>query len=170
MYLSIFFFKVLVNLSATADIPSLWLYVLVMSCTRFRVNPHSRSVWQNSWVFVYKLSGSGFESSCIHLFLHLYWIYFYGIFFWPWFYWLFSHTFFSLRLDSSKIFWKALIIVMSFLSFKRISHAYLLKISITQQIYLQAQLHHPQSFLSKNYRLLKQVHADIHRIYDFYQC
>ena len=69
----------------------IWLYVLVVSCTRFRVNPHSivdmtRSysqihhtdkysqyssiiwpVWLNGWVFVYELSGCGFESSCIHI-------------------------------------------------------------------------------------------------------
>ena len=70
------------------------LYVLVMSRTRFRVNPHSivawmsrnsllqasarnvkfkwlhldsTPVWPNGWVFVYEVSGSGFESSCSHL-------------------------------------------------------------------------------------------------------
>ena len=25
------------------------------------------SVWPNGWVFVYELSGSGFESNCSHL-------------------------------------------------------------------------------------------------------
>ena len=92
-----------------------WLYVLIMSHTRLRVNPHSTvawmsrnsmlevicikcgftlkrvldmirtysqlhrtdkysehssiiwSVWANGWVFVYELSGFGFESSCTHL-------------------------------------------------------------------------------------------------------
>ena len=65
------------------------LYVLVISCTRFRVNPHSivaltsrnslleagaksevqldMSVWPNSGVFVYELNGSAFEFSCSHL-------------------------------------------------------------------------------------------------------
>ena len=38
-----------------------WPYVFIISRTR--------SVWQNSWVFVYELSGCGFESSCSHLFL-----------------------------------------------------------------------------------------------------
>ena len=28
---------------------------------------HNHSVWPNSWVFVYELSGCGFESSCSHL-------------------------------------------------------------------------------------------------------
>ena len=67
----------------------IWPYVLVMSCTRFRVNPYSIvawtwsqmhrrdeysqhsstiwPVWLNDWVFVYELSGWGFESSCSHL-------------------------------------------------------------------------------------------------------
>ena len=65
-----------------------WLYVLVMSRTRIRVNPHSIVAWtsRNSlleagaksevymtasgldgWVFVYELSGSGFKSSCSNL-------------------------------------------------------------------------------------------------------
>ena len=51
------------------------MYVLVMSRTRFRVNPHSiewilyrvNTIWPNGWVFVYKLSASNFESSCSHL-------------------------------------------------------------------------------------------------------
>ena len=65
------------------------LYVLVMSRTRFRVNPHSivvlmsrdsllkagaksevkfdMSVWPNDGVFVYELNGSAFEFSCSHL-------------------------------------------------------------------------------------------------------
>ena len=36
---------------------------------RFRVNPHSIvwPVWLNGWVFIYELSGYGFESSCCHL-------------------------------------------------------------------------------------------------------
>ena len=38
---------------------------------------------------------------------------------------------FVFRLDSSKIFWEALVIVVPFLSFKVIIHAYLLNISIT---------------------------------------
>ena len=46
------------------------LYVLVMSRTCFRVNPHSivawMSIWPNGWVFVYELNVSGFESSCSH--------------------------------------------------------------------------------------------------------
>ena len=36
----------------------------VMLCYVFFI---LKSVWPNGWVFVYKLSGSGFESSCIHL-------------------------------------------------------------------------------------------------------
>ena len=51
-----------------------WLYVLIMSCTRFRVNLHSTVAWMsrnsltgNYWVFVYKLNGSRFESSYSHL-------------------------------------------------------------------------------------------------------
>ena len=35
----------------------IWLHVLIMSRTRLWV-------WPNVWVFVYELSGSGFESSC----------------------------------------------------------------------------------------------------------
>ena len=64
-------------------------HVLVMSRTRFRVNPHSivalmsrksllkagaksevkfdMSVWPNGGVFVYELNGSAFEFSCSHL-------------------------------------------------------------------------------------------------------
>ena len=47
----------------------IWLYVLALSHTRFRVNPHSIvwPVWLNGWVFIYELSGCGFESSCSHL-------------------------------------------------------------------------------------------------------
>ena len=58
--------------------------VLIMSRTRFRVNPHyivawmSRNsllahssiiwpVWLNGWVFIYELSGCGFKSRCNHL-------------------------------------------------------------------------------------------------------
>ena len=50
----------------------IWLYVIIMlSPTRFRVNLHSFSsiiwsVWPNGWVFVYELSGCGFESCCCH--------------------------------------------------------------------------------------------------------
>ena len=60
-------------------LPSLQtLYLLLMSRKCFRVNPcslpecqgHSWPVWPNGWVFVYKLSGSGFESSCSHLNLY----------------------------------------------------------------------------------------------------
>ena len=55
------------------------------------------------------------------------WIHFYFGFF-------SSHDFIDLfynwlSLNSSKIFWKALVIVITFLSFKGISHAFLLKIS-----------------------------------------
>ena len=47
----------------------IWLYVLALSHTHFRVNPHSIvwPVWLNGWVFIYELSGCGFESSCSHL-------------------------------------------------------------------------------------------------------
>ena len=38
----------------------IYLYVLIMPCTRFRF-------WLNGWMFVYELSGCGFESSCSHL-------------------------------------------------------------------------------------------------------
>ena len=57
----------------------IWLYVLVMSRKRFRVNPHSTVAWISrtslleagaksevslaKWFF-YELSGCGFESSC----------------------------------------------------------------------------------------------------------
>ena len=63
-----------------------------MSHTCFRVNPHSivawmsrnsllkagaksegevtADVWPNGWVFVWELSGSGFESSCSHFIHH----------------------------------------------------------------------------------------------------
>ena len=37
-----------------------------------------------------------------------------------------AHTLFALRFDSSKFFLKALVIVISFLSFKGITHAHLL--------------------------------------------
>ena len=42
-----------------------------------------------------------------------------------------THILFGLRFDSFQIFWKELVIVIAFLSFKGIAHAYLLKISIT---------------------------------------
>ena len=42
-----------------------------------------------------------------------------------------THILFGLRLDSSKVFIKALGIVIPFLSFKGITYVYLLKISIT---------------------------------------
>ena len=42
------------------------LYVLIMSRTHFKVNLQ-RQVWLNGWVFVYKLSGYGFESRSNHL-------------------------------------------------------------------------------------------------------
>ena len=43
-----------------------------------------------------------------------------------------THILFGLQLDSFKIFWNAFVAVIPFLSFKGITHAYLLKISITQ--------------------------------------
>ena len=50
------------------------MYVLCMSRTRSRVNLQHSSiiwpVWLNGWVFIYELSGCGFESSCGHLLLH----------------------------------------------------------------------------------------------------
>ena len=91
-----------------AKLTILWLYVLAMSCTCFRVNTlysclnvkellaQSRheiwslsdcnwtriqnhlvrketlnhlASWPDGWVFVYKLSGSGFESSCSNHFM-----------------------------------------------------------------------------------------------------
>ena len=59
----------------------IWLYVLIMSRTCFRVNPHSIVAWMSrnskqarnlkfKWLqldFVYELRGCGFESSCSHL-------------------------------------------------------------------------------------------------------
>ena len=42
-----------------------------------------------------------------------------------------THILFGLRFDSSKFFWKTSVIVIHFLSFKEITHIYLLKISIT---------------------------------------
>ena len=41
-----------------------------------------------------------------------------------------AHTLFVLRFDSSKTFWKALIVVIPLLSFKGINHEYLLWMSI----------------------------------------
>ena len=35
--------------------------------TAMGLEPTTSPVWLNCWVFVYKLSGSGFESQCIHL-------------------------------------------------------------------------------------------------------
>ena len=79
------------NLSPTRTCNPVYhcLYVLNMSNTRFRVNPHSivewmsrnfsletgtpseaRPVWQNGWVFVYELSGLGFESRCSYPVYH----------------------------------------------------------------------------------------------------
>ena len=55
-----------------------WLYIIIMSRTRFRVNLYSIVAWmsRNSllktdaksevWVFVYELRGCGFESRCYH--------------------------------------------------------------------------------------------------------
>ena len=42
-----------------------------------------------------------------------------------------THILLGVRLDSSMVFWKALVTVIPFLSFKGITHAYLLKLSIT---------------------------------------
>ena len=41
-----------------------WLYVIIITYTHFRVNLHSivLPVWLDGWVFVYELSGCGFES------------------------------------------------------------------------------------------------------------
>ena len=39
-------------------------YCMFLSC---HVRISIRPVWLNGWVFVYELSGSGFESSCSHL-------------------------------------------------------------------------------------------------------
>ena len=64
-------------------------------------------VWLNGWVFVYELSGCGFESSCSHS--------------QP----IFTHILFDLRPDSSKRFWNSLVIVMPFLSFNRTNQVYL---------------------------------------------
>ena len=50
-----------------------WLYVLVMSCMHFRVNSHSIVASLVKWVFVYELSGSGFESPCSHLRKRMVW-------------------------------------------------------------------------------------------------
>ena len=61
-----------------------WLYVLIISRMRFRVNPHYSClnvkellapVWLNGWVFVYELSGCRFEFSCSHLESDLYGIF-----------------------------------------------------------------------------------------------
>ena len=43
-----------------------------------------------------------------------------------------THILFGLGFYSCKIFWKALVIIIPFLSFKGIAHAYLLKIQIKQ--------------------------------------
>ena len=51
----------------------IWLYVFIMSRTSLRVSVYSQHrsviwpVWLNRWVLVYELSGSRFESRCIHL-------------------------------------------------------------------------------------------------------
>ena len=45
------------------------LSVTVCLRTRFRVNLHA--VLLNDWVFVYELSGCGYESCCSHLSVHL---------------------------------------------------------------------------------------------------
>ena len=42
-----------------------------------------------------------------------------------------THIIFGLRFDSFQVFLEELVIVLPFLSFKGIAHAYLLKISIT---------------------------------------
>ena len=56
------------------DINKLTLYVIIMSRTRFRANLHFIVAWisRNSLLltqslFVYELSGCGFESCCYHL-------------------------------------------------------------------------------------------------------
>ena len=41
-----------------------------------------------------------------------------------------THTLFGLQIDSFKTFWKALVIVVPLLSFQRVTHAYLPKISM----------------------------------------
>ena len=71
------------------------------------------------------------------------WIHFYIIILQKWFIdllqnslFLSTHTLFGLGLDSFKIFGKALVIVIPFLSFKGIIHVYLLNKSITHNKYL----------------------------------
>ena len=43
------------------------LYVIIMSRTSFGVNLQSAVIQCCGWVFVYELSGCGFESRCCHL-------------------------------------------------------------------------------------------------------
>ena len=43
------------------------IYVEASDCNWTRTQNYKRTKWSNGWVFVYKLSGSGFESSCSHL-------------------------------------------------------------------------------------------------------
>ena len=69
-------------LSQYLSVRYIWLYVLVMTRTCFRVNPHSIVAWMsrlNGWrvellnirlnpeVFLYELSASGFQSGSSHL-------------------------------------------------------------------------------------------------------
>ena len=60
-----------------------WLYVLIMSCTRFRVNLHYIVAWMSrnalletgavsNWVFVYELRGCGLKSRLWGLFLTIF--------------------------------------------------------------------------------------------------
>ena len=44
------------------SVKSIWVYVLIISRTRFSSNIWS--VWLNAWLFVYELSGCEFESCC----------------------------------------------------------------------------------------------------------
>ena len=72
-------------------VPYIWLYVIIMSRTHFRVNPHWTEwiytasvrciwlflpVWLNAWVFLYELSGCEFESRWCRLIISS-WYFFY---------------------------------------------------------------------------------------------
>ena len=87
--MSIYFKPQIAKVFQIHQLKIMWLYVLIMSRTRFRVNPHSIVAWMSGtpcskqarnrkfkwlqlesnpldWVFVYELNGCWFESSCSH--------------------------------------------------------------------------------------------------------
>ena len=75
----------------------------------------------------------------------------------------FIHYLFELQLDSFNLFWKTLIIVIIFLFSKETNHyMHIFQKYICIYVYMFV--------CQKCFKLLNQVHIDIHHTLNFYQC